>query len=210
MQVILGSNSPRRRELLGLLGAPFKVIVSDVEEFTEKTKPEDVVCDLSLQKAVNVFDKCTAEGDCVVIGSDTIVALDELILGKPKDAEDAFCMLKKLQGNKHQVYTGVALIIRKGDEVHKKVFYEKTDVYMHEMSDDDISRYIATNEPYDKAGSYGIQGIGSLFVKQIKGDYFNVVGLPVSMLNKVLKENKEQAGERSLHFPSPSLPSTFL
>lgn len=187
MQVILGSNSPRRRELLGLLGAPFKVIVSDVEEFTEKTKPEDVVCDLSLQKAVNVFDKCTDEGDCVVIGSDTIVALDELILGKPKDAEDAFCMLKKLQGNKHQVYTGVALIIRKGDEVHKKVFYEKTDVCMYEMSDDDINRYIATNEPYDKAGSYAIQGIATVYIEKIEGDYNNVVGLPVARLYRELK-----------------------
>ena len=187
MQVILGSNSPRRRELLGLLGAPFKIMVSDIEEFTEKTKPEDVVCDLSLQKAVNVFDKCTDEGDCVVIGSDTIVALDGLILGKPIDAGDAFNMLKKLQGNKHQVYTGVTLIIRKGDEVYKKVFYEKTDVCMYEMSDDDINRYIATNEPYDKAGSYAIQGIATVYIEKIEGDYNNVVGLPVARLYRELK-----------------------
>ena len=187
MQVILGSNSPRRRELLGLLGAPFKIIVSDIKECTDKTKPEEVVCDLSLQKALNVFEKCQNEGDCVVIGSDTIVALDELILGKPKDEEDAFNMLKNLQGNKHQVYTGVACIIRKDKEIKKKVFYEKTDVYMYEMSDDDINRYIATKEPYDKAGSYAIQGIATVYIEKIEGDYNNVVGLPVARLYRELK-----------------------
>lgn len=186
MQIILGSNSPRRRELLGLLGAPFKVIVSDVEEFTDKTKPEEVVCDLSLQKALNVFEKCDEES-CVVIGSDTIVALNDLILGKPKDADDAFDMLKKLQGNKHQVYTGVACIIKNGDVVKQKVFYEKTDVYMYEMTDDDIYRYIATNEPYDKAGSYAIQGIATVYIEKIEGDYNNVVGLPVARLYRELK-----------------------
>lgn len=186
MQVILGSNSPRRRELLGLLGAPFKVIVSDVEEHTDKTKPEEVVCDLSLQKALNVFEKCDEES-CVIIGSDTIVALDDLILGKPKDADDAFDMLKKLQGNKHQVYTGVACIIKDGGMVKQNVFYEKTDVYMYEMTDDDIYRYIATKEPYDKAGSYAIQGIATVYIEKIEGDYNNVVGLPVARLYRELK-----------------------
>lgn len=186
MQVILGSNSPRRRELLGLLGVPFKVIVSDVEEYTDKIKPEEVVCDLSLQKAENVFGKCDEE-DCVIIGSDTIVAIDGLILGKPVDNDDAFSMLKKLQGNKHQVYTGVACIIKKGNEVTKKVFYEKTDVYMYEMTDDDIYRYIASGECADKAGSYAIQGIGTVNIEKIEGDYNNVVGFPVARFYRELK-----------------------
>lgn len=186
MQVILGSNSPRRRELLGLLGVPFKVIVSDVDECTDKTIPEEVVCDLSLQKAENVFEKCD-EDACVVIGSDTIVAIDGLILGKPIDNDDAFSMLKKLQGNKHQVYTGVACIIKNDKEVKKKVFYEKTDVYMYEMTDDDIYKYIASGECADKAGSYAIQGIGTVNIEKIEGDYNNVVGFPVARFYRELK-----------------------
>ena len=118
----------------------------------------------------------------------TIVAKGNKVLGKPKDAEDAHQMLAMLQGEKHQVYTGVTLLQKKGDEKIIRSFHERTDVFMTSMSDQEIEAYIATGEPFDKAGAYGIQGFGSLLVEKIDGDYFNVVGLPVSTLNRVLKD----------------------
>lgn len=126
-------------------------------------------------------------GDAVIIGADTIVAKGNKVLGKPKDAEDAHQMLAMLQGEKHQVYTGVTLLQKKGDEKIIRSFHERTDVFMTSMSDQEIEAYIATGEPFDKAGSYGIQGRAGIFVERIEGDYYNVVGLPISRLCRELK-----------------------
>ncbi len=194
MKIILASASPRRKELLQLLEIPFEIIKSTVEEKITKTIPYEVVEELSEQKAMDVFtavkkemeDNNTLSEAFLVIGSDTVVAIDGMILGKPKDEEDAFQMLKRLSGKKHQVYTGVTLIKYDGEKQSKNVFHEKTEVVFQELSDKEILDYIATREPMDKAGSYGIQGFGAKFVKEIHGDYFNVVGLPVSRVYKEL------------------------
>lgn len=194
MKVILASASPRRKELLQLLEIPFEIIKSTVEEKITKTIPYEVVEELSEQKAMDVFmtvkkemeDKNSMSEAFLVIGSDTVVAIDGMILGKPKDEEDAFQMLKRLSGKSHQVYTGVTLIKYDGEKQSKNVFHEKTEVVFQKMSDKEILDYIATKEPMDKAGSYGIQGFGAKFVKEIHGDYFNVVGLPVSRVYKEL------------------------
>lgn len=194
MKVILASASPRRKELLQLLEIPFEIIKSTVEEKITKTIPYEVVEELSEQKAMDVFmtvkkemeDKNSLSEAFLVIGSDTVVAIDGMILGKPKDEEDAFQMLKRLSGKSHQVYTGVTLIKYDGEKQSKNVFHEKTEVVFQKMSDKEILDYIATKEPMDKAGSYGIQGFGAKFVKEIHGDYFNVVGLPVSRVYKEL------------------------
>ncbi|WP_075982453.1 Maf family protein [Bacillus massilinigeriensis] len=172
--LILASASPRRKELLENLHIPFQVSSSDVDEsYDPQLSPQEVVMELASRKAKSVAEK---NQEAYIIGSDTVVVIDEEILGKPKDKDEAFTMLKRLSGNTHSVYTGVAIASS------KKViqFYEKTDVVFWELTDDEINTYIDTNEPFDKAGAYGIQGFGSLLVKGIVGDYFTVVGLPIS------------------------------
>ncbi|MCA1031919.1 Maf family protein [Bacillus timonensis] len=179
--LILASGSPRRKELLMNQGLTFDVVVSDiVEEFNENSTPKDIVQDLALQKAIDVSDK---HHDAIVLGADTIVVYENEILGKPKDKKDAFRMLKMLSGNTHQVFTGVAII----ENQNHHLFFEKTDVTFWELTDDEILEYIESGEPSDKAGSYGIQQLGSYLVKQIKGDYFSVVGLPISRTMRELK-----------------------
>ena len=193
MQIILASASPRRREILGLLKIPFEIIVSESEEITEETSPGEVVSDLSNQKARAVYARCEREGrleeNALIIGADTIVFHDDTILGKPADKADACWMLKSLQGDVHQVYTGVTFIIKKGEKVSCHTFYEKTDVSMYEMTEEVLRRYVDTGEPMDKAGSYAVQGIGAVNIKQIAGDYNNVVGLPLAGLYQRLKEH---------------------
>lgn len=179
-QVVLGSGSPRRRELLQVLGVPFVVDKSTKEEVTRSSVPEDVVMELAEQKAAEVAQR-HPDGS-LVIGADTIVALEGRILGKPADAADAAKMLHALQGKTHQVYTGVCLIRQKGDTCEKEVFYECTKVHVAQMTDGEIAEYVATGEPLDKAGAYGIQGYFAPFVTGIEGDYYNVVGLPVHAL----------------------------
>ncbi len=183
MSLILASASPRRKELLSNLNIDFKVIKSNVQEFVdEKEKPSIIAMGLSLQKAIDVANKIDEKD--IIIGADTIVVLDKEILGKPENERDAFNMLKKLSGKYHEVITGIS-IIRISD--HKKIVdYEVTKVKMRELDDDMIMRYIKTKEPLDKAGAYGIQGYGSLLVEKIEGDYFNVVGLPIGKLGKIL------------------------
>ena len=182
-QIILASTSPRRRELMKGLGIKFITDTCEVDEsVSEGTSPPDMVRILSLRKAKAVSSKYK-EG--LVIGSDTIVVLDGIILGKPKDDKDAFLMLYKLQGKKHQVYSGVAIIDARYDKA--EVSCEKTDVYFRSMTEEEVYRYIATKEPQGKAGSYAIQGLGSTIVQSIEGDYFNVVGLPLFLLGKMLK-----------------------
>ena len=179
--IILASASPRRKELLTLAGVDFTVKAADVEEvIPENASPDEVVMSLALQKAQAVSKD---NADCIVIGSDTVVALDGVILGKPKDEENAREMLIARSGRSHTVYTGVAII--HGEKT--KSFCEATEVVFNELSQEEILNYIATKEPMDKAGAYGIQGKGCVLVEKIVGDYFNVVGLPVSRLYKELK-----------------------
>lgn len=183
-EIILASASPRRKELLAQIGISFTVQVSSVEEVITKTAPEEIVMELSAQKAKDV--KKNTEEDCIVIGADTIVAYSDgtqtLVLGKPKSEEEAFRMLKLLQGNTHQVYTGVSLCFK--EQTH--TFYEKTQVQVYPMNEEQIWEYIKTGEPMDKAGAYGIQGRFAAFIKGIEGDYNNVVGLPVGRVYQEL------------------------
>lgn len=185
MKLILASASPRRKELLGKIGLEFEIIPAKGEEVVTKKLPWEVVEELSFQKAKEIADMQTEE--CIVIGSDTIVAKEEKIMGKPKDEADAYQMLSEIAGNVHQVYTGVTLI-RTGKDPKVITFAEKTDVHLYPMSDDEIHAYIATKDPMDKAGAYGIQGDFAIHVKGIEGDYYNVVGLPIGKVYQELKQ----------------------
>ncbi len=179
--MILASKSPRRIELLKLGGYDFEIIPAVSDEIVpDGLLPSDVVSYLSKQKASEIANQHKND---IVIGADTIVAIDDIILGKPHDEKDAFDMLKMLSGKTHSVFTGVTII--RADKI--LTFFEETKVQFYELSDKEIIDYIATNEPMDKAGAYGIQEKGSMLVKQICGDYFNVVGLPLSRLVRELK-----------------------
>lgn len=174
MKIILASASPRRKELLTLAGFEYEVVVSQCEEtLPDGITPDKAVEELARQKAEDVFNR---NPDCMIIAADTVVALGNTILGKPKDEEDAFNMLSSLSGKTHTVYTGVC--IKSKDKTD--IFHVATQVEFYELSDKEIKEYIATKEPMDKAGAYGIQGKGFVLVKGIHGDYFNVVGLPLS------------------------------
>lgn len=192
-KIILGSASPRRRELLSQIGVPYEVRVSDKEETYQSSSPKEIVKELALMKARNVAEDLKEENGrfCsgAVIGADTIVALDDQVLGKPKDEEDAFRMLRNLQGREHRVFTGVA-VLDFDDRGDMRVFNYavETTVYVNKMSDQEIAAYIRTGEPMDKAGAYGIQGRFAAYIERIDGDYYNVVGLPVSKLYQTLKE----------------------
>ncbi|OXM86857.1 Maf family protein [Paenibacillus rigui] len=189
-KLILASSSPRRQELIQSLRLPFEIRVSDVNEDTEPgLSPQQVVEQLSSRKAGAVYELYKVEqpegSEGVIIGSDTIVVLDSLVLGKPKDKQDAFLTLKRLQGRAHKVYSGVSCIdLRTGQEL---VSCQMVSVSMKALTDDQIERYIDTGEPMDKAGSYGIQGLGATLVERIEGDYFSVVGLPMSLLSDLLR-----------------------
>mgnify|MGYP000061584076 CR=1 FL=1 len=182
MKLILASASPRRRELLKILGLDFEVIPSQVEEKITAKEPTLIVTSLAEQKARDVA-KRVKEG--LVIGADTIVTLEGTILGKPKSKEEAAKMLSMLSGKEHHVITGVALI----DVTSQKslVDYELTKVFFRDLTAEEIESYVRTNEGFDKAGAYAIQGIGSLLVKGIEGCYFNVVGLPLTKIYLLLK-----------------------
>jgi septum formation protein len=185
-KLILASNSPRRRELLEQIGVEFEVIPSNAEEKVTKQEPSEVVEELSRQKAEDV---AAAVEDGIVLGADTVVCQDGQIMGKPKDEADAKQMLQKLQGEEHSVYTGVTILVKENGAVqHVQTFSQETKVYVYEMTDEEIDRYIATGEPMDKAGAYGIQGRFAAYVDGIEGDYNNVVGLPVSAVWQELKE----------------------
>lgn len=180
-KIILASQSPRRRELLAQIGVSFTVEVSDASEDVSGNDPVEIVRHLALKKAEAVAEK-HADEDVTVIGADTIVVYANEILGKPADAADARRMLRELSGNVHRVYTGVCVIRIKDGSVRRDTFAECTKVYVALMDDADIDAYIATGEPFDKAGSYGIQGVFARHIEKIDGDYFNVVGLPVGRL----------------------------
>lgn len=190
MKIYLASASPRRKELLKQVGISFRVVPSTVEEKITKEKPNEVVEELSYQKAVDVCGRLVAEGkeDFVVIGADTVVSAWGKILGKPADKTDAARMLKDLQGGSHQVYTGVTLAWKYKDmSPMYVVFSECTDVTMYAMSDEEIQKYVDSGEPMDKAGAYAIQGLCAAHIQGICGDYNNVVGLPVGRLCQEMK-----------------------
>lgn len=210
IKIILASASPRRKELLAQIGMDFEILVSDVEEKVTSSIPQQVVEELSAQKAyaalaqVNKGDvdipvlqenkgcediPLLQEQEIIVIGADTVVACDGHILGKPKDAGDAERMLSLLQGREHQVYTGVTMLRRRNaKEVEKRTFSEATKVHFYAMSQEEISAYVASKDPLDKAGAYGIQGLCARYIRGIEGDYNNVVGLPVGRLYQEIKD----------------------
>lgn len=191
MKMYLASVSPRRKELLRQVGLSFKVVPSTVEEKITKENPDEVVEELSYQKAVDVCGRLAAEGkeDFVVIGADTVVSAWGKILGKPADKEEAARMLKDLQGGSHQVYTGVTLAWKYKDTASMyATFSECTDVTLYAMTDKEIQRYVDSGEPMDKAGAYAIQGLFAAHIQGICGDYNNVVGLPVGRLCQELKK----------------------
>jgi tetrapyrrole methylase family protein/MazG family protein len=192
MKIILASQSPRRHELLKAAGFEFDIIPATGEEnIPPNTPPEQAVTALAEQKAAEIA-ALYPDSDCTVIGADTIVYLDGEILGKPADKDDAFAMLRKLSGKLHRVFTGVAVISNRS----KHTFFEETTVEFHELSDSEIAAYIDTGEPFDKAGAYGIQEKGMLLVKQIRGDFYNVMGLPISRLARVLREQHDNRDNR--------------
>ena len=181
MDIILASQSPRRKELMGQIGLKFKVISPNVDEHMEgNPSPAQLVEELSLRKARAVERQ--ADGEALIVAADTVVALEGTVLGKPEDEREAFAMLSALSGNRHYVYTGIT-VLRDGRAVTQ---HEVTTVTFRELEPDEISSYIATGEPMDKAGAYGIQGLGALLVSGIEGDYFNVMGLPVYRLGRIL------------------------
>ena len=215
-KIILASASPRRRELLAQIGLEFTVMPSDVEENPASTLPQDMVIELSKEKARDVWGKL-GEGDiddtkhdvsvtiedrqkiwnteclgdrstCLVISADTVVAIEGEILGKPKDAEDAVRMLSLLSGKEHQVYTGVTMIwVDDTGEQKEYSFYVCTGVLMYRMNREEITAYVRSGEPMDKAGAYGVQGRAAAYIKSLRGEYSNVVGLPVGRLYQEMK-----------------------
>ncbi|MCU6763659.1 Septum formation protein Maf [uncultured Roseburia sp.] len=188
-QWILASASPRRRDLLNQVGLSFRVMPAAGEESISKSSPDQVVMELARRKAEEIASQLSdSPGNYVIVGADTVVVFKEQILGKPGDEQDAFRVLSMLSGQTHQVYTGVSVILLYTGKKQVHTFYEAADVTMYDISPEEIRDYIQTKEPMDKAGSYGIQGKGAVFIKKIHGDYNNVVGLPVSRLYQELKK----------------------
>lgn len=188
-EIILASASPRRRELLGNMGIDFTVVVSDADEssVSKDVPPEIYVQELAFIKALAAAKKVLKNKQAIVISADTVVVDNDIILGKPVNEEDAFRMLKGLSGKTHMVYTGYCVMrISDAYTVCNKAC---TKVTFNKLSDEKIRRYINTREPMDKAGAYGIQGLGAMLVESIEGDYFNVVGLPVNELAKTLEQD---------------------
>lgn len=192
-RIILASGSPRRRELLEQIGITFEIAVSNQEEKYVSTKPYDIVKELAYQKAKNVASEVKQKlNNTMIIGADTIVVQDNEILGKPKDKEDAYRMLSNLQGRVHQVFTGTAILSYDQEgKLTVDTHAVETKVFVHAMNAEEIKDYIDTGEPMDKAGSYGIQGRFAAYIDKIEGDYYNVVGLPVSYIYQQIKKLQE-------------------
>ncbi|AGX41623.1 Maf-like protein [Clostridium saccharobutylicum] len=186
MKVVLASASERRQELLGRLIKKFEVMVSDFDESKVKFEGsiDRYVKNVALGKAIDIKDKII--DDAIIISADTIVTLEDKLLGKPKDEEDAFKMIKSLQGRSHFVYSGIVVINTAKNIIKQESL--KTEVTFSQISDKEIIEYIKTGEPLDKAGAYGIQGLGGVFVKEIRGCYYNVVGLSLNKLKSMLDE----------------------
>ena len=187
-KIILASASPRRKELLEQIGLSFQIEPARGEEHITSIIPREVVEELSFQKAMEVAE-LHKEEDALILGADTIVVYEDKIMGKPADEEEAMEMLRKLSGKTHCVFTGVTAVLWENRKKTVRTFSEKTEVTFYPMSEEEIMFYVKTKEPMDKAGAYGIQGIGAKFIQAIHGDYNNVVGLPVARLyQEVLRD----------------------
>ena len=184
MRIILASKSPRRREILSSLGLKFDIIVADADEHSDEKDPKGRVAALAAIKGRAVLDALDEKQDTLIIASDTLVYAENEFLGKPKGRDDARRMIGLLSGKAHLVVSGLYLYYN-GKEVFSA---DATRVLFDEMTEDEIENYISTDEPYDKAGGYAVQGLASLYIGGIEGDYFNVVGLPVNLLYKTLKK----------------------
>ncbi len=201
--IILASGSPRRKEILLQVNMDIVCIKSEKEEIYTSKKPVKIVEELSYLKASDVFEKVQEMEainkdkrkdkqfgeNFIVIGADTLVAYKKDVLGKPKSEVEAIQMLQKLQGTHHFVYTGVTLIQSENGIFKRNTFHEVTKVFMYKMNQKEIESYVNTKEPMDKAGAYAIQGIGAKYVKRIEGDYFNVMGLPIAKICKIMQLN---------------------
>ena len=186
-KMILASGSPRRREIMEQAGYTFEIQVSRKEEIYKSTEPDAVVKELALLKARDIADQ-NDRRNLIVIGADTVVAHQGRILGKPKNDEDAFAMIRGIQGEVHFVYTGIAILSFDEDGNETVVNHAVgTKVFVDEMTEEEIRAYLATGEHRDKAGSYAIQGKFAPYIEKIEGDYYNVVGLPISYIRKALK-----------------------
>ena len=192
MKLILASGSPRRREILTDLGYSFDVKTADFDESqVSLEKPSEGVQALALGKATAAAEATSVDAPTVFLGSDTVVALNDAVMGKPTDEEDAKAMLRSLSGKTHVVYTGVALVEKneRGEIVSNETFVEATEVTFFELSEEEIDWYVGTGEPMDKAGAYGIQGLGRVLVEGIRGDYETVVGLPAARVYRALRKH---------------------
>jgi septum formation protein len=189
LKYVLASGSERRQELLHRIIDEFDIIISDFDEHKVlfENNVDKYVITLAKGKALGV--KESLKEDAIIIAGDTIVVLDNKILGKPTSEEDAYNMLKLLSGKTHRVYSGIVVINMYNNKIEEKSLY--TEVKFSTLSDDEINDYIRTGEPFDKAGAYGIQGYGGVFIEGINGCYYNVVGLPLNLLNKMLNKVKE-------------------
>lgn len=178
--LILASQSPRRKEILEMIGITFSIEVANVDETMNLDNDLTIeIQKLAYKKAKAIADK---QSNSVVVGADTIVVIDNEVLGKPINEEDAYKMLQQLSGRMHQVITGVCVL----NQGVSTTFFNSSDVVFNEMTDEEIWKYIKSKEPMDKAGAYGIQGIGGCFIKEIKGDFYSIMGLPLSSLYKIL------------------------
>ncbi|MBQ9603985.1 MAG: septum formation protein Maf [Firmicutes bacterium] len=182
MKYILASGSPRRQALLKQIGMDFEIITADVDEsYEDGTPPDKIVSALSRRKGLAVYDKIKngLSNETVIISADTLVALDNKVLGKPKDENEAFEMLSALSGRSHFVYTGVTLIYRSKNGIKDMTFTDGAEVFFRDLDENEIKDYIATGEPMDKAGAYGIQERGAVLAEKIHGDFYTIVGLPI-------------------------------
>ncbi|MBO5355798.1 MAG: septum formation protein Maf [Clostridia bacterium] len=188
MRIVLASKSPRRREILSMLGLKFDIVSADADESSDLTDPAHLVRELSLRKARATRALLEQKGewsdDTLIIASDTVVAADGAILGKPRDEDDAARMLSLLSGRTHQVISGISLLYG----TRECADFDVTSVHFCDMTPEEIEDYVSSGEPMDKAGAYAVQGLASVYIKGLEGDYFNVVGLPVHKLNTMLRE----------------------
>ena len=190
MRIILGSDSPRRKELLYKITKEFEVIPSNFEEKSiNEKRPDKLVEILSQAKGEEIFKRLEKREDFIIISSDTMVFLKDKLLGKPKNKEESFKMLKMLQNNKHQVYTGLFVLISKNKKIERIITHSKTDVYFKKLTDKEILDYINSENTLDKAGAYAIQGKAKAFVEKIEGNIETVIGLDIEKLRKILGKN---------------------
>ena len=188
MQIILASQSPRRKELLELMGiSKYEIIVSNIQEKMDEALPiKDRIQKLAYQKAEAVFNQ--TKGDRIVIGADTIFEKNDKIYGKPKDRQDAINMLQTFSNSKVNIITAIAVIVESNNKITKKIDYDLSEVYIKKMTEDEIESYINTGEVYDKAGSFAIQGKFCVYIEKINGNYTTILGLPTQKLYDILKE----------------------